>query len=156
MRPPEKRVGEKQHAGTDFGACRDIQAQWRFQKELREADRRFPLFALNQRCTWTLDVLEWLDRRHRFRRRCVASQLSKVGKSMFALYDVVILKRKLPEIPVPAGSQGTIVHVHDADPLKYLVEFPDAVDAYGRDANGQDTLGVYPVDAADLEDGDNS
>jgi hypothetical protein len=75
---------------------------------------------------------------------------------MFELYDVVILKRTISGIPVPAGSQGTIVHVHHADPLKYLVEFPDAVDACGGDANGQDTLGVYPVHADDLEEGDNS
>lgn len=75
---------------------------------------------------------------------------------MFELHDVVILKRAIPEVPVPAGSVGTIVHVHHADPRGYLVEFPDAVDAHGRDANGQDTLGVYPVHAADLEEGDNS
>jgi hypothetical protein len=75
---------------------------------------------------------------------------------MFELHDVVILKRKKPEIPVPVGSVGTIVLVHHADPLKYLVEFPDAVDAHGRDANGEETLGVYPVHAADLEEGDNS
>jgi hypothetical protein len=75
---------------------------------------------------------------------------------MFEEHDVVKLKRTIPGIPVPVGSQGTIVHVHYADPLKYLVEFPDAVDAYGRDADGQDTLGVYTVHAADLEEGDNS
>ena len=75
---------------------------------------------------------------------------------MFELYDVVKLKRTTPEIPLPAGAQGTIVIVHDADPLKYLVEFPDALDANGLDANGQNTLGVYPVHAADLEEGDNS
>ena len=75
---------------------------------------------------------------------------------MFALYDVVILKQAIPGIPVPAGSQGTIVYVPHDDPSGYLVEFPDAVDAYGRDANGEDTLGVYPVRATDLEKGDNS
>ena len=75
---------------------------------------------------------------------------------MFALHDVVILKRAIPGIPVPAGSQGTIVYVPDDNPSGYLVEFPDAVDAYGRDANGEDTLGVYPVEAAHLEQGDNS
>ena len=75
---------------------------------------------------------------------------------MFELHDVVILKRTILGVPVPAGSQGTVVHVHDTNPLDYLVEFPDAVDAYGRDANGVDTLGVYPVHAADLVEGDNS
>jgi Domain of unknown function (DUF4926) len=75
---------------------------------------------------------------------------------MFGLHDVVILRRKIPQIPVPAGSVGTIVHVHHADALRYLVEFPEAVDAYGRDEKGQETLGVYPVHATDLEEGDNS
>jgi len=75
---------------------------------------------------------------------------------MFELHDVVILKRTIPEIPVPAGSAGTIVHVHHADPLAYLVEFPDALGANGLDANGLDTLGVYPVHAANLVEGDNS
>jgi|SRR5215470_3962357 len=85
-----------------------------------------------------------------------SSQFSQVGKSMFELHDVVILRRTISEIPVPAGSVGTIVHVHHADPLAYLVEFPDALDDNGLDANGQETLGVYPVHAADLEEGDNS
>jgi Domain of unknown function (DUF4926) len=75
---------------------------------------------------------------------------------MFELHDVVILKRAIPEIPVRVGSEGVIVYVHPGDPLKYLVEFSSAVDAYGRDANGQDTLGVYPVHADDLVEGDNS
>ena len=75
---------------------------------------------------------------------------------MFELHDVVILKRTVPEVPVPAGSEGTIVHVHHADPLAYLVEFPDALGANGLDANGLDTLGVYSVHAADLVEGDNS
>jgi len=75
---------------------------------------------------------------------------------MFELHDVVILKRTMPEVPVPAGSEGTIVHVHHADPLAYLVEFPDALGANGLDANGRDTLGVYSVHAADLVEGDNS
>ena len=70
---------------------------------------------------------------------------------MFELHDVVVLKRTIPEIPVPVGSVGTIVHVNHADPLAYLVEFPDALGA-----NGLDTLGVYPVHAADLVEGDNS
>ena len=70
---------------------------------------------------------------------------------MFEEHDVVILKRTIPEIPVPAGSVGTIVYVHHAEPAGYLVEFPDALGANGLDANGEDTLGVYPVDDADLE-----
>ena len=75
---------------------------------------------------------------------------------MFELHDVVILKRTIHGIPVPVGSVGTIVHVHHADPLDYLVEFPDALGADGLDANGLDTMGVYAVHAADLEEGDNS
>ena len=75
---------------------------------------------------------------------------------MFELHDVVILKRTIPEIPVPAGSVGTIVHVHHADPLAYLVEFPDALGADGLDANGLDSLGVYPARASDLVEGYNS
>jgi Domain of unknown function (DUF4926) len=75
---------------------------------------------------------------------------------MFELHDVVKLKRAIPEIPVRVGSSGTIVLVHDAVPPAYEVEFPDALGANGLDANGQDTLGVYTVHAADLEEGDNS
>src|SRR4051812_33293681 len=86
----------------------------------------------------------------------VSIQPSQVGKSMFELHDVVILKRAIPEIPVSASSVRTIVHVHHADPRAYLVEFPDAVDPNGFDANGRESLGVYPVHAADLEEGDNS
>jgi hypothetical protein len=71
---------------------------------------------------------------------------------MFELYDVVKLKRKIPEIPLPAGSSGTIVQVYDAHPPAYEVEFPDAVDMPG----GLDTLGLYTVCADDLEEGDNS
>jgi hypothetical protein len=48
------------------------------------------------------------------------------------------------------------VHVHDADPRAYLVEFADALGANGLDANGLDTLGLYHVHASDLEAGDNS
>jgi hypothetical protein len=70
---------------------------------------------------------------------------------MFKEPDVVRLKRTIPEIPVPVGSVGTIVSVDHADIPPYLVEFPDALGADGLDANGKDTLGVYPVDAADLE-----
>jgi hypothetical protein len=80
--------------------------------------------------------------------------LPKQVNPMFEEHDVVIAND--PGIPVAAGSQGTIVHVHHADPLKYLVEFPGAVDSNGRDANGEQTLGVYPMHAADLKGGDNS
>ena len=38
--------------------------------------------------------------------------LPKKVNQMFELHDVVILKRTMPEVPVPAGSEGTIVHVH--------------------------------------------
>ena len=66
---------------------------------------------------------------------------------MFELFDVVKLKRTIPEIPLAAGSEGTIVHVHDANPPAYEVEFPDAVDM----PSGLDTLGLHTVHAADLD-----
>jgi hypothetical protein len=71
---------------------------------------------------------------------------------MFDLFDVVKLKRTIPEIPLPAGAEGTIVHVHDADPPAYEVEFPEAVDM----PSGLDTLGVYTVGIDDLVEGDYS
>ena len=71
---------------------------------------------------------------------------------MYELFDIVKLKRAIPGIPLPVGSVGTIVHVHSAEPLKYLVEFLDALGANGLDADGQDTLGVYPAHADDLEE----
>ena len=43
---------------------------------------------------------------------------------MFEEYDVVILRRKKLDIPVPVGSRGTIVHVLDAGSGEFLVEFP--------------------------------
>jgi hypothetical protein len=71
---------------------------------------------------------------------------------MFELHDVVKLKRTTREIPLPVGSVGTIVYVHDADPPAYEVEFPD-----GRDMPGRlDRLGLFTAHAADLEEGDNS
>lgn len=71
---------------------------------------------------------------------------------MFDLFDVVKLKRAIPGIPLPAGSQGTIVLVHDADPPAYEIEFPDAVNLPG----GLETLGLYSVSIDDLVEGDNS
>ena len=70
---------------------------------------------------------------------------------MFEEYDVVILRRKKLDIPVPVGSRGTIVHVLDAGSGEFLVEFPGAVDQNGRDANGDETLGVYAVHDMDLD-----
>jgi molybdopterin-biosynthesis enzyme MoeA-like protein len=40
-------------------------------------------------------------------------------------YDVVVLKQKLPGTAVPVLSEGTIVHVHDANAQAYIVEFFD-------------------------------
>jgi len=40
-------------------------------------------------------------------------------------YDVVRLKKELPGTAVPLSSEGTIVHVHDADAQAYIVEFFD-------------------------------
>jgi hypothetical protein len=42
---------------------------------------------------------------------------------MFQEYDVVTLKRAVPDVPVPAGAAGTVLHVHDATPPVYVVEF---------------------------------
>lgn len=69
---------------------------------------------------------------------------------MLEEHDVIRLKRTIPEIPVPAGSLGTIVYVHYADPPGYMVEFSNALGANGLDANWLDT-DVYPVGADDLE-----
>ena len=57
-------------------------------------------------------------------------------------YDVVRLKRTVPEVPLPQGTRGTIVHVYPADPTGYEVEF---VDEAGK------TLGIYTVSVNDLE-----
>lgn len=43
-------------------------------------------------------------------------------------YDVVILKKPLPGTGVPISSEGTIVHVHDANAQAYIVEFFDEND----------------------------
>ena len=45
---------------------------------------------------------------------------------MFELHDVVILKRTTSEVPVPAGTVGTIVDMLEAVSPVYLVEFPEA------------------------------
>jgi hypothetical protein len=45
---------------------------------------------------------------------------------MFKEYDVVVLKREVPGMRVPASTSGTIVHVHDTNPPgAYEVEFFD-------------------------------
>jgi hypothetical protein len=43
-------------------------------------------------------------------------------------YDVVVLKKPLPGTRVPISSEGTIVHVHDANAQAYIVEFFDEND----------------------------
>jgi hypothetical protein len=40
-------------------------------------------------------------------------------------YDAVSLKKALPGIAVPIGSEGTILIVHNADEQAYEVEFFD-------------------------------
>jgi Domain of unknown function (DUF4926) len=65
---------------------------------------------------------------------------------MFEEHDVVRLKRTTTEIPLPAGSLGTIVHVYGANPPAYLVEFGD----------GLHEVHLYDAHAAGLEEGDNS
>ena len=43
----------------------------------------------------------------------------------FEEYDVVALVRSVPDVPVPVGTQGTILMVYDAEPPVYCVEFSD-------------------------------
>ena len=57
-------------------------------------------------------------------------------------HDVVHLKRTVPEVHLPQGTRGTIVHVYPGDPPGYEVEF---VDEAGK------TLGIYTVSVNDLE-----
>ena len=56
--------------------------------------------------------------------------------------EVVRLKRTVSTIPLPQGTKGTVVWVSSSDPPGGLVEFMDEM---GK------TLGVYPVEEADLE-----
>jgi len=61
--------------------------------------------------------------------------------NMLNEFDSVVLKRESKEVPLPTGSTGAIVLVHDAHPPAYEVEFVDS------DGN---TIGFYTVEAADL------
>jgi Domain of unknown function (DUF4926) len=44
---------------------------------------------------------------------------------IFKLYDVVRASVAINEHGVPAGTKGTIVHVHDESKEDYIVEFVD-------------------------------
>jgi hypothetical protein len=41
-------------------------------------------------------------------------------------YDIVRLKKSLPDADIPIGSRGTIVMLYDGEPSAYEVEFLDA------------------------------
>lgn len=60
---------------------------------------------------------------------------------MFKEHELVTLKRRVPGIPLPAGSRGTIVIVHPVNPPAYLVEFGPISD---------DDDGLYDIEEADL------
>jgi hypothetical protein len=66
---------------------------------------------------------------------------------MLKMYDVVKLKHINKSIPLPVGSRGTILIVHDAIPAAYEVEF--------LDKSGQH-LGVFTVTDTDLERDDHA
>ena len=68
--------------------------------------------------------------------------MSLLKRLMLNEYDVVRLKRTVPEVPLPQGSKGTVVYVYPADPPGYEVEF---IDEAGN------TLGIYTVSGNDLE-----
>ena len=44
---------------------------------------------------------------------------------MFKEHEVVVLKAPTPEIPLPAGTSGTVLIVFDDTPPAYEVEFTD-------------------------------
>ncbi len=60
---------------------------------------------------------------------------------MFKEYDVVILKRALPEFSLSKGARGTVLIVHQDNPSAYVVEFVNDVGT---------TLGVHTVPEPDL------
>jgi len=55
---------------------------------------------------------------------------------MLSELDVVVLEKALPGVPVPVGSDGTIVMVHSAEEQAYEVEFFD---------QNHKTIGVFTV-----------
>jgi hypothetical protein len=61
---------------------------------------------------------------------------------MFQEYDVVRLKAVTLTIPLPSGTEGTVLIVFQSDPMAYLVEFVDL--------DGE-TLGIYTAEEKDLE-----
>ncbi|HTR83550.1 MAG TPA: DUF4926 domain-containing protein [Reyranella sp.] len=56
--------------------------------------------------------------------------------------DVVVLKATTDRIPLPAGTRGTVVHIFNATPPAYLVEFSEDDDPRG--------LGVFDASDNDL------
>ena len=60
---------------------------------------------------------------------------------MFQEYAVIRLKNIVPTLPIPVGSKGAILIVHERVPLAYEVEF---VDQQGK------SLGIHTVRDADL------
>jgi hypothetical protein len=60
---------------------------------------------------------------------------------MFQEYDVIRLKAVAPTIPLPPGTEGTVLIVFQSDPTAYLVEFVDL--------DGE-TLGIYTAEEKDL------
>lgn len=61
---------------------------------------------------------------------------------MFKEYEVVVLKRPIVGIPIPAGTRGTILIVYFNIPPEYEVEFVDSE---------YKSLGSYTVSHADLQ-----
>jgi hypothetical protein len=60
---------------------------------------------------------------------------------MFQEYDVVVLKAPTSMIPLPAGTTGTVLIVHNVEPPAYVVE----------SSNGSDRpLGIFPATDHDL------
>jgi|tagenome__1003787_1003787.scaffolds.fasta_scaffold14191656_1 hypothetical protein len=62
---------------------------------------------------------------------------------MLREYAVVRLKRADATIPVPVGSQGTVLIVHSSTPTAYEVEF---IDDSGK------SLGTYTIEEVNLEE----
>jgi hypothetical protein len=60
---------------------------------------------------------------------------------MFKEHEDVALKNAVPGIPLPAGSEGTIVIVHPVNPPAYLVEFAPISD---------DDDGLHDIEESDL------
>ena len=59
---------------------------------------------------------------------------------MLMIPDVVRLKRTTPEVPLPVGTEGTVLNVHDSKPRAYDVEFMDGAESLGVFATLEDDL----------------